>query len=472
MTESLSWLSRHSDNHLTTPYGRLLSAQHVIAPYAYGEGTTTKFDISRDGQSASYSKDGLNWHTVDFRKWPHFLATIAQRLKDTILGQFPSGLVVSDLIDGPMVDDLTKLAPHRQGQNRQAMEAKLEIFKAKMLSATETRHKLLKISGELDTVRVRRYIEQDQQIRGLLSAYIAASSGVPMRAFQFASIAFDSGQGFDRNWWAHKNCFFLGKPKAKQTKIAFADILSSIPEELTSDLSTLFFYEQPFICYLLDGMGFAKDEHRYATHVWPLVPKKGSLNAAKLWSGPQISQSLKDISHEVIGSVVDPALMRQIAEGLLREKVPSLFEAFHSRHNVHQEIGSYQFPQCLQSYADYKGLQSLVNAAEMSLQRAAACLIVVEIWRSMHKVQLPNPIWQPMVESAFLFPTNAHIHLAHMSAQNLTQTASITYQRRISQDSLTRGLKSLSNNSYSELVVSQICLNVRMISYLIFRQAL
>lgn len=366
----------------------------------------------------------------------------------------PSGMLASDLVDGAIADDMTKNSPHRQDQNRPSMEAKLKIFKTRMLSANEERHKLLKSSGELDDPKVYQYLERDQYIRGLLSAYIATSSGVPMRAFQFASIAYDSGQGFDRNMWALRNRFHLGKPIAKQRHLDFADVLFSIVEELTGDLSVLLFYEQPFICSLLDDLGFKGEEHKYATHVWPLIPKKASLNAVKVWSGQQISRSLRSISHEIIGCALDPALVRQMAEGLLREKIPSLFEVFHSRDNFHLEKGSYRFSDCLQSYANNKGLQALANVAGISLQRTAACLIIVEIWQCIHKIQIPNPIWQPMVGPSFLFQTTAHLHLAHMTAKNITQTISIIYRRNIDQDALTRGLKSLENTNYPELIVS------------------
>lgn len=72
----------------------------------------------------------------------------------------------------------------------------------------------------------------------------------------------------------------------------------------------------------------------------------------------------------------------------------------------------------------------------------------------MHKLQVPNPIWQPMVESSFIFPATMHIDLARITAENLTQTVLITCARNIDQESLTHGLKLLATHNYSELMVS------------------
>ncbi|KAF7965155.1 hypothetical protein HWV62_45378 [Athelia sp. TMB] len=164
LTENLPWLSKRHDDHLTTTYSRLLAIQHVISPYAYEEETTARFDISRDGQAASYSKDGLSWQTIDFLKWPDLLTAIAGHLREAILAQMPSGMLASDLVDGAIADDMTKNSPHRQDQNRPSMEAKLKIFKTRMLSANEERHKLLKSSGELNDPKIHQYLERDQYI--------------------------------------------------------------------------------------------------------------------------------------------------------------------------------------------------------------------------------------------------------------------------------------------------------------------
>ena len=166
-----------------------------------------------------------------------------------------------------------------------------------------------------------------------------------------------------------------------------------------------------------------------------------------------ISRSLKDISLNIIRSPVDPALVRQIAEGLLRDKVPSLFEVYQSRDNIHLEKGSHRFSRCLEAYANLNGLQALANAANIDIERAAACLIVVDIWQYMHKIEPRSLVWQPMVANSFLFPTTAHDDLAWLDALNLKQTASIMSGHIVDEVTLTTGLKLLMDSNFPEFVV-------------------
>jgi hypothetical protein len=444
-------VSRLSKDHLTTPYGRVHQTLFTILPYSLSETTLTLFDICRDGQAASYSKDGVIWQNINFQLWSNLVDEIMRRMEEGISKQLPSGMAISDLLDRPIVDDFSKASPHLQEQNRVWMEERAGHFRSAMFSTTERRHKLFN-NGKLDTAQVHKYITHDQEIRGLASSLLAVSSAVTMRAFQFPSIVFNSCDGFDRNLWIVNNRFVPGKPKAKQRSTAFADTLFWYPRKATQPLAVLLFYQQPFICSLLQMLG--TEPQLYASHMWPLAPSEAGPNPHSLvWSGQQINRSLKDISLNIIGSPVDPALIRQMAEGLLRDKVPALFEVYQSRDNIHLEKGSYRFSQCLEAYANLYGLQAVANAAKIVTERAAACLIVVDIWQYMHKIEPRSLIWQPMVANSYLFPTTAHDGLAWLDAHNLKQTAWIVSGHLIDEDTLTAGLKLLADSNFPEFVV-------------------
>jgi hypothetical protein len=423
----------------------------VITPYALQQSSLTQFDINRDGQTVTYTRDGVVWHSTNFQGWSMLLQTILDRIEVLVSNQLPCGMAISDLTDHQIVDDYSKAAPHKQDQNQAWMEERMEIFKSKMLSSNEERHQLLK-NGKLVPKNVYEYIKKDQEIRGLLSALLALSSSVTMRAFQFKSIIVDSCDGFERNVWIVGNRFVAGKPKAKQLNASFADVLFWFPRRSTPTCAVLLFYQMPLICSLLSMLGIT--EHFYASHLWPLPPNTKA--KSMVWDGPLVSKTIKDISREAIKAEVDPGLIRQMVEAIFHDKIPSLFEVFQSRNNLNLEKGSYCFSECLKKYANHHGLHNLAYAANMSVDRTAACLIVVDIWQCMHKIEPRNEIWQPMVQNSYIFPTTTHEDLAYLEAQNLKQTVWVMYRLIIDQEVLTRGLKLL-GNSTQNFSVAMVC---------------
>lgn len=457
LTENQPWLTRFPDGRLTTPYSRAAHTTSVILPYSFAETTLTQFNFNRDGQTASYTRDGAIWHQVNFMRWGDLIRVLITRLSDSVSKQLPSGVNISNLVDRTVGDDLSKRSPHLQAQNTLWMKEKLDWFESLMLSPSESRHQLIQ-NGHLGTLQVSQYIKNDQEIRGILSTLFAASSAVTMRAFQFASIMLDSSEGFDRNTWMIDDRFVIGKPLAKQYNIQFAHTLFWFPRMVTSVLAALFFFQQPFICTLLQRMG--KDKHLYASHVWPLFPlppnTKSNSELSMVWKGSHISDYVRRLSEEIIETRLDPALIRQMAEGLIRDKIPSLFEAFLSRNSQYLQAGSYRFPESLQAYAGHHGLQAICNVTGISVETAAECLIVVDIWQCMHGIEPSNNIWKPMVINSHLFPATEHDELAYLEAQNLKQTHFLTSGHVISENILTGGLKLLCNSTLSESDVSII----------------
>jgi hypothetical protein len=266
-----------------------------------------------------------------------------------------------------------------------------------------------------------------------------------MRAFQFPSIVLDGCEGIDRNIWIIDNRFAPGRPRAKQRGIQFSDTLFWFPRQSTSALATLFFFQQPFICSLLQRMG--SGEHLYASHVWPLwpIPNTDTIRdgPTMLWQGPDVSQYVVKHSEEISGTRLDPAIIRQMVQGVLRDKVPSLFMSFLSRDSEQLADGSYRFLETLRAYANQHGLQALQNATGIPVETAAECLIVVDIWQCMHGIEPPNVVWKSMVANSHLFPATEHDDLAYLEARNSKQVASLTTGLVISEDSLTRCLKLL-----------------------------
>ena len=437
---------------MSTPYSRLAHTHFVISPYTITDGTTTHFDISRDGQTASYSTDGVIWHTIEYQQWPFLISKLISMIRSAVASQMPSGVTVSDLADRPFSDDFSKVAPHRQANNEAQVKVFTKMFQDKMMSPTEGRHFLIQADGTLDHAMWRKYIKQDQEIKGLLSALFTSSSSVTLRAFQFGSIVFDSCVGCDRNVWLVDRRFVTGKPKAKQHNLVFADTIFWFPRAITSELIALLYYQVPFICSMLEQQN--QHGHLYASHVWALPAKASRKIQPMVWNGREINSEVRKLTQNLIGTPIDPALMRQSSEGLLRDKIPALFQIFRSRENKNLEKGTYRHQSALELYAIRHGLHALAHAADIPIDRTSACLIIVDIWQSMHRIEDADPIWKPMVIDSHIFPTVAHDSLAYLGAQNHKMTANISSQLVFDQDSLTRGVKLLKDISLLNLQAS------------------
>ncbi|KAF8220458.1 hypothetical protein L208DRAFT_1382650 [Tricholoma matsutake] len=186
-------------------------------------------------------------------------------------------------------------------------------------------------------------------------------------------------------------------------------------------------------------------DHLYASHIWatpPTIPCKKEL---KVWNGTAANQHVKTLTQQIIGSPVDPSLMCQSSEARLRHKIPTLFQIFHSCQNLQLEEGSYRHKSCLELYANNHGLAALAHAADIPADRASACLTISDIWQSMHKIEVADPIWQPMVTNSYIFPTDTYDALAYLEVQNLMIIAQTTSQVSFDIDSLTRGIKCLTD---------------------------
>ena len=424
-----------------------------------------RFNISKDGQIVSYSKDGETWHDINYQKWSSLILEIISRTKLKIADQMPAGMTISDLTGDSMLDNLSRQAPYKQDGNKAHVELTTKEFHQKMVSPMETHHQLAHTDGTLNKEKVQKYIKNDQTIKGLLCALLSSCNAVPLRPWQFGSILFDSSEEADRNLWIVDHRFVAGKPKAKQIHLTFADTLFWLPRDITLELIALLYYQQPFIGFLLDSQN--TPDHLYASHIWALPPTISNKNPLKVWSGTAANQCVKDLTQQIIGLSMDPSLMRQSSEALLWHKIPVLFQIFHSRENLHLEKGSYRHKLCLDSYANHHGIARLAHAADIPADRASACLIIGDIWQSMHKIEDANPIWKPMVTNSYIFPMDTYDALAYLEAQNQKIIAQTTFKAAFDIDNLTGGVGHLTDINALE---ANVCsLTSKTILHLIFK---
>jgi hypothetical protein len=392
--------------------------------------------------------DGAIWHNINYQMWSSMILDIMSMIGTAVANQMPSFMAVSDVTNRLFSDDLSKMAPHKQENNKAHTAFATHTFLEKMMSPVENRHHLFNVDGTLNNEMLKKYIMRDQEIKGLLCALLTSCSAVPIRPWQFGSIVFDSCGEADRNVWIIDDRFVAGKPKAKQLHLLFADTVFWFPRAITSDLIAFLYIQQPFISSLLVKKGIV--DLLYASHVWALPSTRSRNTYSKVWNGQDINQKVRNLTQGLIGSPVDPQLARQSSQGLLRDKIPILFEIFQSRGNLHLEQGSYRHQPCLESYAIRHNLKRLAHMSNIPVDRVSACLIICDIWQSMHKIEEADPIWQPMVVGSYIFPTVAHDALAYLGAQNFKMMANTSSQCIFDQHSLTRGVTLLTDTDSLE----------------------
>jgi hypothetical protein len=300
LTEDHQWLSATPKGFESTPYSQVAFIQYTISPYCRFDGTLTRFDISKDGQTVSYSVDGTSWHDIDYQKWSSFIFQIISAIKKKVAWQMSSGMTISKVASSITSNDFLKMAPYRQHHNMIEAKITAKKFQEKMESTAEANHGLFKNDGTLRGRNVEKYIERDQDIKALLCTLLVACSTVPMRPWQFASIVFNSCPATDRNLWIIDGRFVVGKPKAKQRNVDFADTAFWFPRDVTTELIAYLYYQQPFISHLLAKMGI--DDLPYASHVWTTPSKLPCKTYSNTWNSQDVNREVWKISKKLTGT--------------------------------------------------------------------------------------------------------------------------------------------------------------------------
>lgn len=447
------WLVWSPDiKHSRTPFGRIHNVLHIVSQPSYSLGTTTCFDVTLDGQQMRHRRDeGTHWCSVDFSRWPTLVHELMESLEKKISTQLPEGVLFSDLLTFSVTDDLSPNPPHEQNGNGWMTDS-VQLFRCKIMSDTEQRHNLTS-KGKLQVEKVQAYLRRDQEIRGLIATIVATTTSVCLRSFQFKSIRIGSDSKKQRNVWLLDGRFFIGKAKAKQRSIGIADVLYWLPRKLTAALSVLFYLQQPFINDVL-----ATNHRQYAVYLWPLWPARSDMESdtLSLWSGVDINKAVQKYTKTWAELPLDCQTIRQIAEGLLHQKVPMLFEPYNTSRD-RPPSGTYHIDPVLQQYARTCGLERLVEPTMMDKDKIAAVLLVSDIWQSLIKVEPNSMIWLPLATDMYTFPATLHNDLAYVEAQQLKVTM---MRGTITLQSLTKGLKLLEHPDFFDRDVSPCVIKI------------
>ena len=238
-----------------------------------------------------------------------------------------------------------------------------------------------------------------------------------------------------------------------------ADTLYWLPQRLTYALSVFIYILQPFIA------GVLGDNHqKYATHLWPLwLARSGNKpDMPSVWSGVDVNKAVRKHTKSVGSVPLDCQTIRQISEGLLRHKVPLLFEPFNTSRD-RLPNGTYHIHHILQDYSRTCDLERLIDPTGMDKDKIAAVLLVSDIWQSLIKVEPNSAHWLPLATDAFIFPATLHKDLAYVEAQHLKETTK--HRGTIDLGSLTHGLKLLEHSDFFFLAVSPFLVMITIPTY-------
>ncbi|KAF8346795.1 hypothetical protein F5887DRAFT_1072887 [Amanita rubescens] len=454
------WLKWSTNLQLfNTPFARIQSISYIITPSSFSQDTATQFDFKEDGQVVAYTRDGFSWKSINFYKWSSFTLSIMNELQEEVSRQLPEGLMLPDIISHQLLqDDLSARPFHLQEANASWACKSRQIFQEKMLSMEETRHGLFTAGGKAVRHQLNHYLKRDQKIRALLVTLMASTTAVCMRAFQFQSLMVNLKENpqLERNIWLVSGRFVIGKPKAKQRHIDFAQTLFWLPPQVTDHLAALLSIIQPFICELLDGL--QEEGHLYNSHLLPFIPPDlefdSDESAVENWDGSRVNNVVKEKTQKKLKISLDIPLIRQLAEGVLRHKIPLLFEFFHSPDNVHLEKDKYHFLGTLKLYTERLHLQRLSNLTGIALDQVAACLMVCDIWQALHRLVAHQDCWKHIVRDSCIFPALDYRDLAYSEAQFLKK---LSYYSLDSSRTLSQGLALLAQPGFSECENSGPC---------------
>lgn len=423
---------------------------YVLSQSSFSQDTTTQFDFKEDGQVVTYTRDGFSWKSIDFYQWSPFTLSIIKELQEEISGQLPDDLMLSDIISNQLLrDDLSMRPFHLQEANADWVCKSQLTFQNKMSSTKERRHRLFSAGEQIVRSQLCHYLQKDQKIRELLVTLMSTTTAVCMRAFQFQSLIVnltDSPQ-LERNVWLVLGRFAIGKPKAKQRNIDFAPTLFWLPPQISDALAALLLIIQPFICKLLDDLH--EEGHLYHSHLLPFIPaileSDSDQSAMENWDGSRVNDVVKKKTQKELKISLDIPSIRQLAEGVLRHKIPFLFEFFHSPGNVHLDKDEYHFFGALKLYAKDLHLQRLSNLTGIALDRVAACLMVCDIWQGIHRLVPHQDYWKNITRDSYVFPALDHMDLAYSEAQFLKKL-----NHSLNIKVLSQGLALLAQPGFSE----------------------
>lgn len=440
--------------HSRTPFGRVHNVLHIVSKSSYSLGTATFFDFATDGQTMKHSVDeGINWNNVDFSLWPKLSNGLMQEIEDQISMQLPSSLKLSDLLTNDVMDDLTLPPPHMQTKNKGWMSANAMSLKLHLLSSSERHHSLM-LNGKLQTDPLDVYLRRDQNIRGLIAALVATTTGLCLRPFQFKSIKIGTDTVHKRNVWLLDGRFLLGKPAAKQQSLAFAETLFWLPRNATRPLSVFFYFLQPFIDQVL-----CENNRQYSIDLWPLWPAepKPKSGALSLWNGAHINKAVRRSTKNILDIPLSCNAIRQLAEGLLHEKLPSLFEPFHtSRDRI--PSGTYHIDHVLKIYAAKHRLERLVDPTNIEKDKIAAVLLTSDIWQGLIHVEPKSDVWLPLAKETFMFYSGIYNDMAYAKAQHLKKVTELSGP--VSLNTLSQALKLLEKPNFFNANVCHIGFNI------------
>jgi hypothetical protein len=151
-----------------------------------------------------------------------------------------------------------------------------------------------------------------------------------------------------------------------------------------------------------------------------------------------------------------------MAQGLLCQKVPLLFELFSTSRDGHPS-GTYHMHHVFQDYAQRQGLERLVEPTDMSKHKISAVLMVSDIWQALIKIEPKSAVWLPIAIGTFIFPATLHKDRAYAEAQQLKETTLLTQPINLS--SLTEGLQLLEDPRFFNCDVSALTISIPSSAY-------
>lgn len=395
-------------NAMNSPFYRMRRLWHSLSFAARGELGTTQMSISPDGQIFHVSRGLSPPLDVSLFKWAKAAKKSIEVFQESVQKLVPDDMLVNEFAFENIRDDNSPRSVHEQKLNRTWLYPMQQNLQRELFHRRGQKNPIPLHSSN---TTVSNWLSLDQQAQSALAACFALTCGICIRGWQFIQLCFGNAEDKDRNLWVLSNgLIIIANPISKQRHRACAPTLFAFPRTLSKFLAYYLFVIRPAVSDFLQGDGLDVSIYRSRIWAYAIVPPLRKKSPSLLWTGCDISKAIKFHTSNLLGVSITPIMLRQVAQGVFRDKLPGLFENCFRSTSTNVATGS----SLLKNYERACRFPELPNIPP---DRPVLLLSVSEIWHAMLDVGPLNKAWAPMVAGSHFFQARFSDELAFATAR-------------------------------------------------------
>lgn len=395
----------NEDGPASTPYSRMKRVWHTIHPFAMVDESAIKFQIASNGHDLQIIEGHLQ-RSINLKTWASEASLLIGKFNSAVDGLLPFGLAIDSSFSAERIDDHdVRMAPHMQPHNKIWMDPICAEVESRLLDPLEKRHRLCPLGlGKPDKRAACKWLALDQQVLSLLATIFSLTCGMPLRAWQFASLFFNHTPEHLRNIWVLPGgIVIVANPFSKQRNRLFAPTLFAFPLGISTHLLYYLLILRPIACTFFQSLGEHVEVYRNEIWARPMCRRNRVVEPYR-WTGNDIGNAIKRCTKPLIGVALTPAVIRQIMQAVFRHKFPRLFELYFSKNASESIAGLSQ-----------DGLRCIPTLC-MPGEQGGKLLAVSQIWQAAIGIGPFDEAWRDVTLNSHILPTIENVAYAREQA--------------------------------------------------------